>query len=76
MRRLVEDVAATRGLRAGLTVDDAADFVWLTNSPEVYVLLTTERNWSAEHYERWLADLWRHHLLPPTRVRSRGRGPR
>ena len=46
MRRLVEDLAAAHGLRDDLTVDDAADFVWTTNSPEVYVLLTTERGWT------------------------------
>jgi AcrR family transcriptional regulator len=64
MRRLIADVAGPTGLRAGLTVDDAADFVWTTNSPEVYVLLTGERAWTAEHYERWLADLWSRYLLP------------
>jgi AcrR family transcriptional regulator len=64
MRRLVEDLAAAQGLRDGLTVDDAADFVWTTNSPEVYVLLTTERGWTPERYEMWLDDLWRRYLLP------------
>jgi len=64
MRRLVEDVAAAGGLRADLTVDDAADFIWTTNSAEVYVLVTAERGWTPERYEAWLADLWQRHLLP------------
>jgi AcrR family transcriptional regulator len=64
MRRLVEDVAVAGGLRADLTVDDAADFIWTTNSPDVYVLLTAERGWTPERYEVWLDDLWRRYLLP------------
>jgi AcrR family transcriptional regulator len=63
MRRLVEDVAAAGGLRADLTVDDAADFIWTTNSPDVYVLLTAERGWTPERYEVWLDDLWQRYLL-------------
>jgi AcrR family transcriptional regulator len=64
MRRLVQEVAAAGGLRADLTVDDAADFIWTTNSAEVYVLVTTERSWTPERYETWLADLWQRYLLP------------
>jgi AcrR family transcriptional regulator len=64
MRRLVENVAAAGGLRTDLTVDDGADFIWTTNSPEVYVLLTTERGWTPDRYEVWLDDLWRRYLLP------------
>jgi AcrR family transcriptional regulator len=65
MRRLVEDVRAAGGLRDGLSVDEAADVIWVTNSADVYVLLTAERGWSPERYERWLAETWRLLLLPP-----------
>lgn len=58
MRRLVGDLAETGELRGGLTIDDAADTVWATNSPELYVLLTAERGWTAERYEQWLTDSW------------------
>jgi len=58
MRMFVDDVRATGGLRPGLSVDDAADTVWITNSAEVYTLLTGERGWTPERYERWLADTW------------------
>jgi AcrR family transcriptional regulator len=64
MRLLAADVAAAGGLRPGMTVDDAADVLWVTNSADVYVLLTVERGWSPERYERWLAETWRRLLLP------------
>jgi AcrR family transcriptional regulator len=61
MRRLVGDLAP--GLRSDLSVEDAADFVWATNSPELYVMLTSERRWTADRYEAWLGDLWARFLL-------------
>jgi AcrR family transcriptional regulator len=64
MRRLVQDLDAAGGLRPDLSVDEAADTIWVTNSPEVYVLLTMERGWSPDRYERWLVDTWRRLLLP------------
>jgi AcrR family transcriptional regulator len=60
MRRLVGDLP---GLRPELSVEDAADFVWATNSPELYLMLTAERRWTPERYEAWLADLWARFLL-------------
>jgi AcrR family transcriptional regulator len=64
MRAFVEDVASVNGLRAGLDPDTAADTVWATNSPEIYLMLTTERGWTPDQYEKWLEDTWIHLLLP------------
>jgi AcrR family transcriptional regulator len=64
MHKLAHDLAQAGGLRPGLSIEDAADVIWATNSPEVYILLTTERNWTADHYESWLADTWHRLLLP------------
>ncbi|MDY7104361.1 MAG: helix-turn-helix domain-containing protein [Actinomycetota bacterium] len=64
MRAFVADVAGAGGLRDGLDVETAADTVWLTNSPETYVMLTDERAWTPDRYERWLADTWKRLLLP------------
>jgi hypothetical protein len=58
MRMLAQDLEAAGGLRADLSVDEAADVIWATNSSELYVLLTVERGWAPERYERWLADAW------------------
>lgn len=64
MRELARELAAAGGIRADLSIDDAADTIWVTNSAEVYVLLTTERGWAPDRYERWLADTWSRLLLP------------
>jgi AcrR family transcriptional regulator len=58
MRKLVGDLSAAGGLRAGLSIDEAADVIWATNSAELYVLFTVERGWPPDRYERWLADTW------------------
>ena len=69
MRKLVAELAATGGLREGLSVAEGADIMWATNSPELYVLFTAERRWSAEQYEAWLADAWCRLLLERPRPR-------
>ena len=58
MRTLVRELRAAGGLRAGLSIEEAADVMWATNSSELYVLLTVERGWSPRRFERWLADTW------------------
>ena len=64
MRKLVLDLQDAGGLRADLSIDDAADIVWATNSSELYVMMVVERGWSPQHYEHWLADSWCRLLLP------------
>jgi AcrR family transcriptional regulator len=64
MRKFVGELRDAGGLRAGLSINEAADTIWVTNSAEVYVLLTVDRGWSPARYERWLADTWRRLLLP------------
>ena len=64
MRKLARDLQAAGGLRAGLTVDEAADVIWATNSAEVYLMFTTERGWSPDRYQRWLTNAWCRLLLP------------
>ncbi len=61
MRRFAAGLAAVATLRVDL--DDAADIVWATNAPELYQLLVSQRGWSPERYERFLADAWRRLLL-------------
>lgn len=62
MRKLASDLRAAGGLRHDLSIDEAADVIWATNSSELYALLTVERGWSPHRFERWLADTW-HRLL-------------
>lgn len=63
MRELAEDMKSVGGIRAGLSIAEAADTIWVTNSAEVYVLLTTERDWTPHRYQRWLVDTWSRLLL-------------
>ncbi len=63
MRQLVRDLDHADGLRPDLSIDDAADTVWAMNSPELFVMLTEERGWTPNHYERWLAESWCRLLL-------------
>jgi AcrR family transcriptional regulator len=64
MRKLAKELKSVGGIRTGLSVAEAADTIWVTNSAEVYVMLTTERGWPASRYEQWLTDSWSRLLLP------------
>ena len=63
MRRLARTLRDAGGLRTELTINEAADVLWATNGSEFFVLLTVERGWSPDRFERWLADTWRRLLL-------------
>lgn len=63
MRLLAADLLATGELRDGLTVDEVADTIWATNSPDLHRLLVGDRGWTPEHYEAWLATSWRRLFL-------------
>ncbi len=63
MRLLAADLAATGRLRPELTLDEAADVIWATNSAEFYLLLVRDRGWRPEAFARFLADGWRRLLL-------------
>ena len=63
MRLLARDLAATGRLRGDLPIAKVADIIWSLNSPEFYLLLVEERGWSADAFERWLADAWVRLLL-------------
>jgi AcrR family transcriptional regulator len=70
MHRLAVELDVAGGL--AVPVDEAADIIWTTNSPEVYTLLVVQRGWAPETYSRWLADSWERLLLDthqPRRVR-------
>lgn len=63
MQALVAGIRDTGALRTELTVDDAADTVWVMNSPEMFIMLTSERGWSPDHYEQWLSHSLQRLLL-------------
>lgn len=64
MTQFVEWVAENGPLRPGLKSVEAADLAWTLASPEVYRLLTGDRGWTQDRYERWLSDTLIALLLP------------
>jgi AcrR family transcriptional regulator len=56
MVQVVSWIAASGGLRDGLSITVAADIVWTLTSPEVHQLLREQCGWSPEQYEEWLRD--------------------
>lgn len=65
VRVFVMDLIEKTSLREGVTVETAADTIWLMNSPEFYLLCARDRGWSLDYFERWLAETWKLLLLPP-----------
>jgi len=56
---------STRGwLAEGLDENEALDIIYTLMSPEVHRILTTDRGWSPDHYEHWLAHTLSAALLP------------
>lgn len=53
--RIVDALARNDALRAGLSRAEARDTTYLLMSPDTYRVLTDERGWSADRYQRWLA---------------------
>jgi AcrR family transcriptional regulator len=53
--RIVAALEARGLLDPGLDTAEAADMVYALMSPEVYRILTVERGWPADRYERWIA---------------------
>jgi TetR/AcrR family transcriptional regulator, regulator of autoinduction and epiphytic fitness len=53
--RIVAALKARDALDPGLDTSEAADIVYTLLSPEVHRILTVERGWPADRYERWIA---------------------
>ncbi|MGB3329011.1 MAG: TetR/AcrR family transcriptional regulator [Thermomicrobiales bacterium] len=58
MRLLAAELIATGEIRPDLTVEEIADMIWATNGTEFHDLLVTQRGWSLDRFEAFLADTW------------------
>jgi AcrR family transcriptional regulator len=56
MRDLASELARRGALPREMTVDEAADVLWLFNDPRGYHRLVIERGWQPERFEQWLGD--------------------
>ena len=52
--RIVAAIAARNALDPSLSLSEAEDITYAALSPEVHRILTTERHWTGDQYERWL----------------------
>jgi TetR/AcrR family transcriptional regulator, regulator of autoinduction and epiphytic fitness len=53
--RIVTALQASGALDPGLDSSEAADMVYALLSPDVHRILTVERGWPADRYERWIS---------------------
>jgi len=51
-------------LRPGISAAEAARTLWILTVPELYLRQVRELGLTADNYERWLASLLQHALLP------------
>ena len=80
LRRLAETFAAQRrfgmgelaaeldsrgALRLEMSVDEAADVLWMMSSPANYQWFVVTRGWSPQHYAHWLGDALASLLINP-----------
>ncbi len=52
--RIVAAIAANKALAPDLSLSEAEDITYAVLSPEVHRILTIERRWSPDQYERWI----------------------
>jgi hypothetical protein len=64
MRLFAAELANAGGLRADLTIEQAADIIWSMNAPDYYLLLVDQRGWTPDQFEAFLIDAWTRLLLP------------
>jgi AcrR family transcriptional regulator len=63
MLEFAADLRTTGELREDLADREVADIIWSMNSSEYWVLLVSERGWSAERFAEYLIDAWIRLLL-------------
>jgi AcrR family transcriptional regulator len=63
--RIVTSLAERGSLDPDLEPSEASDFVYLLMSPDAYRILTAERGWKPETFQKWLAHAMRRTLLAP-----------
>jgi AcrR family transcriptional regulator len=63
--RIVTALAERDDLDPALARSEAEDLVYLLMSPDAYRILTVERGWKPETFQRWLARTMRRTLLAP-----------
>ena len=63
-QRLARSLGDKGALRAGLSETTATDIMWAIANPNTHYALVSERRWTPEAYEQWLAHTLTCALLP------------
>jgi hypothetical protein len=71
--RIVAAIADRDALDPELSLSDAQDIAYAALSPEVHRILTVERGWTADQYERWLTRILGSLLRPQPARRPKSR---
>jgi hypothetical protein len=53
---MVQSLADHGLLRAGLSVEEGADILGTTLSPQAFLAFTLDRGWTVDHLGAWLKD--------------------
>lgn len=64
MTLAAKELAKGNGL--AVTEEEARDVLWATNPGDLWRMLVQERDWSADRFAEWLANLWKRMLLDPS----------
>jgi AcrR family transcriptional regulator len=64
MTRVATVLAGKSPLRAGLSIDEAAQVMWTYSSPELYQLLVIRCGWSADRFGEFVGEALTAALLP------------
>src|SRR5215472_418396 len=73
--RIVAAIANRDALDPDLSLSEGEDITYAALSPEVHRILTTERRWTADQYERWLTRALSSLLRPQPVPRRRSPHP-
>ncbi len=64
MAQVAQTLAGKTRLRAGCTVEQAADIMWTYSSPDLYRLLVVTRGWPPDRYGQFVGESLVDALLP------------
>ena len=67
-RALARSLSRNGALRPGLSADHATDIIWTLANPRNYHALVSERHWTTDEYEHWLAHQLASGLLADQRA--------
>jgi TetR/AcrR family transcriptional regulator, regulator of autoinduction and epiphytic fitness len=67
MKVFVNALMANGPLQGGVSLEEAADTVWVITSGEVYTLLVADRGWDIEKYKGWLVNALTMLIIPQSK---------